>query len=141
MKPAIVKSLNDLPGAAAMILEYLNKPSVVAMFGEMGAGKTTFIIELCRKLGVTDVVNSPTFALVRSTAPKTTRKCTTSILPHKKLEEAYDIGIDEYFNSGSYCFIEWPEMIEDILPEDCIKIKIDPQSDKSRTISILKPLA
>lgn len=109
---------------------------VFAFYGKMGAGKTTFVKALCEELGVDDVVNSPTFAIVN--------EYHSIVLDGpifhfdfyriKRLEEAYDIGVDDYFYSGSPCFIEWPELVEDILPEDVVRITIEEQPDGTRTV-------
>ena len=110
---------------------------VGAFYGKMGAGKTTFVKALCEELGVDDVVNSPTFAIVN--------EYHSQILDGpvfhfdfyriKRIEEAFDIGTDDYFYSGHPCFIEWPELIEDILPEDVIRITIEEQPDGSRIVT------
>lgn len=109
-----------------------------AFYGKMGAGKTTFVKALCDVLGVDDVVNSPTFAIVN--------EYHSTLLDGpvfhfdfyriKRLEEAYDIGTDDYFYSGHPCFIEWPELIEDILPEDVVRVTIEEQADGTRLIRL-----
>jgi tRNA threonylcarbamoyladenosine biosynthesis protein TsaE len=109
----------------------------------MGAGKTTFIKAICEELGVEDVITSPTFAIVneytisRQPSPVTHRP----VVYHfdfyriKKLEEVYDMGFEDYFYSGSLCLIEWPELIEEVLPDDTVKVTITEQPDGSRTVS------
>jgi tRNA threonylcarbamoyladenosine biosynthesis protein TsaE len=102
----------------------------------MGAGKTTFIKAVCECLGVEDVITSPTFAIVNEY-----RSQTSELIYHfdfyriKKLDEVYDMGYEDYFYSGALCFIEWPELIEELLPEDAIKVTISEQEDGSRTVS------
>ena len=102
----------------------------------MGAGKTTFIKAVCEALGVTDVVNSPTFSIVNEYRSDTTGE----LIYHfdfyriKKLDEVYDMGYEDYFYSGAVCFIEWPELIEEVLPGDAVKVTIEEQTDGSRVI-------
>lgn len=112
------------------------RSTVFAFYGKMGAGKTTFVKAICEELGVGDVVNSPTFAIVN--------EYDSTVLGGpifhfdfyriKRLEEAFDIGVDDYFYSGAPCFIEWPELIEDILPEDTVRITIEELPDGSRMV-------
>lgn len=102
----------------------------------MGAGKTTFIKAICEELGVEDVITSPTFAIVND---YTSTKDDSHIYHFdfyriKKLEEVYDMGYEDYFYSGSLCFIEWPELIEEILPGDAVKVTITQNEDGSRTV-------
>ena len=112
-------------------------PSVVAFYGKMGAGKTTFIKALCEELGVEDVITSPTFAIVNE---YTIEERGESIYHFdfyriKRLEEVYDMGYEDYFYSGALCFIEWPELIEELLPEDAVKVSIIEQEDGSRQVT------
>ena len=107
-----------------------------AFYGEMGAGKTTFIKAICEELGVEDVITSPTFAIVNEYS-----LADGDCIYHfdfyriKKLEEVYDMGFEDYFYSGALCFIEWPELIEEVLPEDAVKVNITENADGSRTIN------
>lgn len=126
MKQRIIsKCTDDLPAVAEKLLEVHNGKKVFAFFAAMGAGKTTFIHQLCKQLEVVDTVSSPTFAIINEYM---TRK--NQSIYHfdfyriKKLPEAVDLGSEEYFYSGSYCFIEWPELIEELLPEDAVKVSI-----------------
>ncbi len=133
----ISTSTNDLANIANTLLKKYPNPGVFAFYGKMGAGKTTFIRELCNKLRVTDNVSSPTFAIINEY-----NTANGSSVFHfdfyriKKLAEAIDLGVDDYFYSGNYCLIEWPELIEEIIPESAIKIliEIDPEND-NRTFS------
>ena len=117
---------------------------VIAFYGKMGAGKTTFIKALCEELGVEDVITSPTFAIVNeysTAADSSLFTLHSSLIYHfdfyriKKLEEVYDMGYEDYFYSGNLCLIEWPELIEDLLPEDALRVTIEEQPDGSRTIT------
>ena len=108
----------------------------------MGAGKTTFIKAVCEELGVDDVITSPTFAIVNEYTQTSNPSPYPSRIYHfdfyriKKLEEVYDMGYEEYFYSGALCFIEWPELIEELLPEDAVKVNIIENGDGSRTVLI-----
>ena len=103
----------------------------------MGAGKTTFIKAVCEELGVTDVVNSPTFSIVNEYRSDTTGE----LIYHfdfyriQRLEEVYDMGYEDYFYSGALCFVEWPELVDELLPGDAVKVQIEEQPDGSRTIT------
>ena len=109
---------------------------VYAFYGKMGAGKTTFIKAICEELGVDDVITSPTFAIVNEYRSETTGE----LIYHfdfyriKKLEEVYDMGYEDYFYSGALCFLEWPELIEELLPGDAVKVTITQNDDDSRTV-------
>ena len=125
MTEIIVNGIEDLPRAAKVFLEKKGPATVVAFYGAMGAGKTTFITALCKTLGVKDVVNSPTFTIVNEY-----RNGLGESVYHfdfyriNRLSEAMDIGLYEYFDSGCLCLIEWPEMIEELLPEETLKVQI-----------------
>lgn len=132
----ILKSLDDMPAAAKQFIETIDQNTVFAFYGKMGAGKTTFIKAVCEALGVTDVVNSPTFSIVNEYRSNDTGE----LIYHfdfyriKKLEEVYDMGYEDYFYSGALCFIEWPELIEDVLPGDAVRVDIEELPDGSRSI-------
>ncbi|MGN0221656.1 MAG: tRNA (adenosine(37)-N6)-threonylcarbamoyltransferase complex ATPase subunit type 1 TsaE [Prevotella sp.] len=126
-----------LQQAAKAFADAIGDARVFAFYGAMGAGKTTFIKEVCRALGVTEVITSPTFAIVNEYQSDTT----AALIYHfdfyriKKLEEVYDMGYEDYFYSGALCFIEWPELIEDLLPEDAVRVSITTQPDGSRLLT------
>ncbi len=126
-----------LPEAARTFVRAIDQSTVFAFYGKMGAGKTTFIKAVCEALGVTDVVNSPTFSIVNEYRSDTTGE----LIYHfdfyriQRLEEVYDMGYEDYFYSGALCFIEWPELVEDLLPGDAVKVQIEEQPDGSRTIT------
>ena len=115
-----------------------NAVKCFAFYAPMGAGKTTFIKAICEELGSTDVITSPTFAIVNEYTAKNLPIYHFDLYRIKKMEELYDIGADDYFYSGNPCFIEWPEMAESALPDETIKIAITPQNDGSRTVSLIK---
>ncbi|HIW19895.1 MAG TPA: tRNA (adenosine(37)-N6)-threonylcarbamoyltransferase complex ATPase subunit type 1 TsaE [Candidatus Alistipes pullicola] len=132
-----IDSINDLPEAADAILEALNGRSIVAFWGEMGAGKTTLIRALCDRLGVTDTVTSPTFALVNEYHTETGEPIYHfDFYRINRIEEVFDFGYEEYFYSGNLCLIEWPEKIEGLLPEETLSVRIRITGDDSRTIEI-----
>lgn len=112
---------------------------VFAFDGQMGAGKTTFIKKLCEEMGTLDVVNSPTFAIVNVYDVERPYKGEVyhfDCYRLKDIREAMDFGAEEYLYSGNYCFIEWPEMIEPLLPEDTVWVKIEPQENGDRLLTI-----
>ncbi|MBO7588324.1 MAG: tRNA (adenosine(37)-N6)-threonylcarbamoyltransferase complex ATPase subunit type 1 TsaE [Bacteroidaceae bacterium] len=133
-----IKDLDHIEDAAREFIGRMGDDTVFAFYGKMGAGKTTFIKALCKLLGVEDEVNSPTFAIINEYRSQTTAE----LIYHfdfyriKKLEEVYDLGYEDYFYSGALCFIEWPELIEELLPSDARKITITENSDGSRTIEL-----
>ena len=131
-----IDKLENIHQAAKEFIEAMGDGNVFAFYGKTGAGKTTFIKAVCECLGVEDVITSPTFAIVNEY-----RSQTSELIYHfdfyriKKLDEVYDMGYEDYFYSGALCFIEWPELIEELLPEDAIKVTISEQEDGSRTVS------
>lgn len=133
-----IHSLDEMPAAAKAFIEAMGEHTVFAFYGKMGAGKTTFIKALCEALGVSDTVNSPTFSIVNEYRSDTTGE----LIYHfdfyriKRLEEVYDMGFEDYFDSGALCLIEWPELIEEILPGDAVRVTIEEQADGSRTLTI-----
>ncbi|MCR4853132.1 MAG: tRNA (adenosine(37)-N6)-threonylcarbamoyltransferase complex ATPase subunit type 1 TsaE [Prevotella sp.] len=135
----IIDNIDHIGEAAQQFIDNLPAGNVFAFYGKMGAGKTTFIKALCQKLGVEDEVTSPTFAIVNEY--QAGDQCPTPLIYHfdfyriKRLEEAYDIGFDDYIDSGNLCFIEWPELIEDLLPEDATSVSIEEKEDGSRIVS------
>lgn len=129
--------LNNLEESAAEFLKELGERKVVAFYGSMGAGKTTFIKAICNVLGVTDAVNSPTFAIVNEyLAADGSNIYHFDFYRIKKLEEAYDIGYENYFYSGNLCLIEWPELIEELLPDDAVRVHITETADGARELTI-----
>lgn len=115
--------VDDLDGIAGEILSLAPEARIFALHGEMGVGKTTLVKHFCRKLGVTDLVNSPTFSIVNEYAGRHgIRIFHFDFYRINKQEEIYDMGYEEYFFSGEYCFIEWPEKLQFLLPVDSVRI-------------------
>jgi len=135
MTEIIINGTADLPRAARAFLEHKGDASIVAFYGSMGAGKTTFITALCKEMGVRDVVNSPTFTLVNEYRDgKGNPVYHFDFYRINRLSEALDIGLYEYFDSGALCLIEWPGMIEELLPEDALKVQILVEDADTRTL-------
>ena len=157
-----IQDIEHIREAAREFIEQIGDHRVFAFYGKMGAGKTTFVKAICEELGVEDVITSPTFAIVNeyttSPVPSKGGECLAgnkSASPSsplgrsgevsiyhfdfyriKKLEEVYDMGYEDYFYSGALCFIEWPELIEDVLPDDAVRVNIEEQPDGTRLVSI-----
>ena len=135
MTEFFVNGTDDLPRAARVFLQHIGESRIIAFYGAMGAGKTTFITAVCEALGVQDVVNSPTFTIVNEY-----RDGRGEPVYHfdfyriNRLSEALDIGLYEYFDSGALCLIEWPEMIEELLPDDALKVQILVEDAETRTL-------
>jgi len=138
MKTIEIKSLETIHEAAREFIKTMGDNTVFAFNGSMGAGKTTFIKAICEELGVSDVINSPTFAIVNEYRSDTTAE----LIYHfdyyriKNIQEASDIGTEDYFYSGALCFIEWPEKIEELLPSDAVIVNIEEQVDGSRQVTL-----
>ena len=131
-----INSLADINEAAKQFIENMGDGKVFAFYGKMGAGKTTFIKAICEELGVDDVITSPTFAIVNEYQSATTGDSIYhfDFYRIKKLEEVYDMGYEDYFYSGSLCFLEWPELIDDLLPEDATKVTIEATEGGGRIV-------
>lgn len=133
-----VKSLDELPQAAKTFIASMGDRVVVALHGEMGAGKTTFINALCRELGVeTDATTSPTFALVNEYRSDTTAELIYhfDLYRLESLDEAIDMGFEDYMDCGAVCLIEWPDIVDPMLPDDTIDLNITVNPDGSRTLA------
>ena len=133
-----INTLADIEAAARQFVEAMGDNTVFAFYGKMGAGKTTFIKEVCTLLGVTDNITSPTFAIVNEYRSDIAGE----LIYHfdfyriKKLEEVYDLGYEDYFYSGALCFIEWPELIEELLPGNTVKVTIEEEADGARVLTL-----
>ena len=136
MQTIVISSLQDLPRAARVFLQSLGERRLVAFYGAMGAGKTTFIKAVCDALGVTDVVNSPTFAIVNEYYSE---KLAENVFHFdfyriRHVDEVRDLGLDDYLRSGCFCLMEWPELVEDLLPEDIVRVTLSELPDGSRSL-------
>ena len=132
-------TINDIANigeAARQFVEAIGDRRVFAFYGSMGAGKTTFIKAICKQLGVTDVITSPTFAIVNEYEAPSGAVFHFDFYRIKRLDEVYDMGYEDYFYSGSLCFIEWPELVEELLPGDAVRVTITEQPDGTRAVSI-----
>ena len=140
MKKTIeIASLDSISDAAREFVKAMGDSTVFAFYGEMGAGKTTFINAIARELGVEDdPTGSPTFAIVNEYRSDTTAELIYhfDLYRLENLEEAFDIGVEDYLDSGAVCLLEWPERIEDILPDDAVKVTIAVNDDDTRTVTL-----
>ncbi|MGC1390335.1 MAG: tRNA (adenosine(37)-N6)-threonylcarbamoyltransferase complex ATPase subunit type 1 TsaE [Bacteroidales bacterium] len=133
----IIKDKRHISSAARLLLKFSGDKKIFAFYGSIGAGKTTIIKAVCESLGVIDIVTSPTFTLVNEY-----RTSGGESLYHidfyriKKQEEVYDFGVEEYLTGDSYCFMEWPELIEELLPPETVIVRISVDNQEQRTLSI-----
>ncbi|MDD4631529.1 MAG: tRNA (adenosine(37)-N6)-threonylcarbamoyltransferase complex ATPase subunit type 1 TsaE [Proteiniphilum sp.] len=133
-----ITDLKNIRRAASTFLREMGNNKVFAFYGGMGAGKTTFIKALCEEMGVTETVSSPTFAIINEYRGKEgTPIFHFDFYRISKLEEAFDFGYEDYFYSGNLCFIEWPELVESILPQDAVKIAIRVMDNGSRILEYI----
>jgi tRNA threonylcarbamoyladenosine biosynthesis protein TsaE len=133
----LIKDKRHLHAAAKQLIEHSGTNKIFAFYGSMGAGKTTIIKAVCEYLGAIDIVSSPTFTLVNEY--KTSEGDSIFHIDFyriKKQEEVYDFGIEEYLTGDSYCFMEWPELIEEILPDETVKVRITVDANEQRILSI-----
>lgn len=132
-----INSIDEIGAAAKEFVAAMGDRTVFAFYGKMGAGKTTFIKAVCEELGVEDVINSPTFAIVNEYVDGN-----GSPVYHfdfyriKNMQEVMDMGYEDYVYSGNVCFMEWPELIENLLPDDAVKVVIEEEADGSRTVKL-----
>ena len=135
-----IKGIEEYPAAAREFIHKMEERRIFAFYGTMGAGKTTFIKSLCEEMGVTDAINSPTFAIVNEYSDSN-----DNTIYHfdfyriKSIAEVYNMGYEEYFYSNAYCFLEWPELVEELLPEEHIKVLIEEGENGERTITVELP--
>jgi tRNA threonylcarbamoyladenosine biosynthesis protein TsaE len=130
-----IQSIDTIREAAREFIEKMGDHKVFAFYGKMGAGKTTFVKAICEELGFNDVITSPTFAIVNEYEAHDASIYHFDFYRIKKIEEVYDMGYEDYFYSGGLCFIEWPELIEDLLPEDAVKVTISVNDNDERIVS------
>ena len=133
-----IQSLESIHEAAREFIAAMGDNTVFALYGKMGAGKTTFVKALCEELGVSDVISSPTFAIVNEYRSDETGELIYHFDFYRidRIEEAFDFGYEEYFFSGNLCLVEWPEKIESLLPDDAMNVRIDVPDEDERVISI-----
>lgn len=139
MKEILIPSIEAIDDAAKEFVAQMGDETVYAFTGEMGAGKTTFINALSRALGVEeDPTGSPTFAIINEYRSDTTAELIYhfDLYRLENLEQAFDIGVEDYLDSGALCLIEWPDRIEDILPDDTVKVNIEVLPDGARRMTI-----
>ena len=132
-----INHLKYISGIAKQFISLTKGYKKFAFYGKMGAGKTTFIIALCKELGAVDIVNSPTFTIINEYKTKAGNAIYhLDFYRIKSIEELFDIGYEEYFNEDAYCFIEWPEKGEKILPDDIVKVFIEETNINKRQLKI-----
>jgi tRNA threonylcarbamoyladenosine biosynthesis protein TsaE len=139
MKTLTIQNLETIHQAAKEFIDEIGEYTVFAFYGKMGAGKTTFIKAICEELGVEDVINSPTFGIVNEYRSERTLELIYHFDFYRinRISEALEIGADDYFNSGAICLIEWPEKVEEILPEYTVCVKMTESEDGvRRTVEI-----
>lgn len=132
-----INSLDGIADAARQFVDAMGENKVFAMFGPMGVGKTTFIKAVCEVLGVQDTITSPTFAIVNEYRTDSGEQIFHfDFYRIRKVEEAYDMGYEDYIYSGAVCFLEWPELIEELLSDDAVRVTLTEEEDGTRTITI-----
>ncbi|MBQ4540916.1 MAG: tRNA (adenosine(37)-N6)-threonylcarbamoyltransferase complex ATPase subunit type 1 TsaE [Alistipes sp.] len=136
MKKIEIDSLSELGSVAEEILSALGERRVVLLRGGMGAGKTTLVSRIAAKLGAEDTVTSPTFALVNEYEGREGTIYHFDFYRINRVEEVFDLGYEEYFYSGELCFVEWPEMVEGLLPDDAMQVRITVGDDQKRIFEI-----
>ena len=136
MKKIEIDSLSELGSVAEEILSALGERRVVLLRGGMGAGKTTLVSRIAAKLGAEDTVTSPTFALVNESEGREGTIYHFDFYRINRVEEVFDLGYEEYFYSGELCFVEWPEMVEGLLPDDAMQVRITVGDDQKRIFEI-----
>lgn len=136
MKRLTIQNPETIHQTASEFIKEMGEHTVFAFYGKMGVGKTTFIKAVCEMLGVEEVINSPTFAIVNEYRSEVTLELIYHFDFYRinKLTEALDIGTEDYFDSGVICLIEWPEKIEELLPDDVVRVTIEENEDSTRTV-------
>lgn len=138
MKTMTIQNLETIHETAKEFVKEIGLHTVFAFYGKMGAGKTTFIKAICEEIGVEDAINSPTFAIVNEYYVEKTQERIYHFDFYRinNMREALDIGVEDYFESGAVCLIEWPEKVEALLPEDTVNVQIEENEDGSRTVEM-----
>jgi tRNA threonylcarbamoyladenosine biosynthesis protein TsaE len=132
-----IKDKRHLPAAARELLNHTANKRIFAFYGSMGAGKTTIIKAVCKNLGAIDIVSSPTFTLVNEYKTSAGESIFhIDFYRIKKQEEVYDFGLEEYLTGESYCFMEWPELVEELLPAETVRVRIKIDNDEQRVLSL-----
>jgi len=133
----VIKDKRHLLQAAKLLLNHAGPFKILAFYGSMGAGKTTIIKAVCKVLGASGTVSSPTFTIVNEyTTGNGDSLYHIDFYRIRKKEEVFDFGLEEYFSSGAYCFLEWPELIEELLPEETVRISISVGKDEERILEM-----
>lgn len=132
----IIPSLDRIAEAARSFVAHIGERRLFAFYGDMGAGKTTFIKAICDELGVTDTVSSPTFAIVNEYSSAHGPIYHFDFYRINSISEVMDLGFDDYVNSGYLCLMEWPELIEDLMPDDTVSVHIEAREDGTRLVSM-----
>lgn len=133
-----INGIEDYPQAAREFVKLLDRGRIFAFYGKMGSGKTTFIKSICEELGVKDSINSPTFAIVNEYEDRN-----QNTIYHfdfyriKSIEEVYNMGYEEYLYGDAICFMEWPELIEELLPEETVKVFVEETEGGARSVKIM----
>ena len=138
-KDIVIADIAHIDDAAKKFVKLMGDNTIFAFYGEMGAGKTTFINALSHALGVVDdVTNSPSFSIINEYRSDSTAELIYhfDLYRLESIDEAYDIGVEDYFDSGAVCLLEWPERIEDILPDDTVKVTLTVNDEMSRTLTL-----
>ena len=136
-----IASLDTIEQTAEQFVDAMGDFSVFAFYGEMGAGKTTFINAICRVLGVEEVTKSPSFSIINEYRSETTAELIYHFDCYRLEDEreAEDIGVEDYFESGAICLIEWPERIDNLLPDHTVRVDLNEEEDGTRSISLTFP--
>ena len=133
-----INGIEEYPAAAREFVEQMGDGRIYAFYGKMGAGKTTFIKSICEEMGVEDTINSPTFAIVNEYGSNLGPIYHFDFYRIKSLAEVYNMGYEEYLYSDAVCFMEWPELVEELLPDECIRVDIEENGDGTRTVTITR---
>lgn len=141
MKTIKIASLEAISAATDEFIKAMGDYTVFAFYGKMGAGKTTFINALCARLGVEDITNSPSFSIINEYRSATTAELIYHFDCYRleSIDEAYDIGVEDYFDSGAVCLIEWPERVDELLPDDTVRVDIVEDEAGVRTLTLTFP--